>query len=875
MFLAPSPMRALRFILVFVTAVGLSPLAPCGFSQQDLPISQSAPSLTLDTEAVSFPRFIAVHGRRALIQGYASQGLEAWAYPFQILSGYRIAFRPQGASTAIDGAEILRRVFYQPDSVTRIYLGPDFIVRENLFVPLDRAGAILSYTVQSEKPIAIEVHATPVLNLMWPAALGGQYVEWNPSLSAFVLSEPAYGFTAVIGSTEIVAHDDTANRASRGVADVGIGFTLQAAPSGIARVFLALNPPHASDPGKLLHELVHDSDTLRAEAAAHVRGLQDHLLALETPDDRLNRAFAWAELAIDQAWVCNPDLGCGYVAGYGPSRAARRPQYAWFFAGDGLVAADAAMAAGDRDHARQELEFVLRYQDSKTGMIWHELSQSASFLDWVGKFPYMFVHVDITFQFLDALARYVTASGDTAFVNQHFPAIEAAYRYCLSAIDPATSLPRIPSDKEGGNEQDRMSDDLGLSTSWVSAAASFSQLATLTGHTELAAEAMRASQSARAAIPGRYWDAAQSFWISGHTPAGEPMRERRSGPSEALTMHLFSPSQTSTLLDQLASSSFQTDWGTRSIGAGSAGFDPESYGKGSVWPVASAATAEAFWSEHRPVTALALWQTLVPLSSLDSLGHTPEVLAGNFYRPQIESVPEQTWSSAGFLDATIHGLLGLEIDAIADRLVFAPRLPVEWNDVSVRHIQVAAASVALALHRDAAGLTLKIDNSGPPFKFEFTPDLPLGATIRRSAFNRKPAAASLESFAQQTSARVALDAPHGSSELRLDIEGGISVILDQPAPMPGDPSSGIRIIDAHLDGDTLIVVADVPADRASRLRLKTGWQVANAQGATVESVAPGIVQLTFAAAQSASSPYLRAQVRIALNKVQEPASTYR
>ncbi len=190
------------------------------------------------------------------------------------------------------------------------------------------------------------------------------------------------------------------------------------------------------------------------------------------------------------------------------------------------------------------------------------------------------------------------------------------------------------------------------------------------------------------------------------------------------------------------------------------------------------------------------------------------------------------------------------------------------------HIQVAAASVSLALHRDAAGLTLKIDNSGPPFKFEFAPDLPLGATIRRSAFNRRPAAASLESFTQQTNARVALDAPHGSSELRLDIAGGISVIPDQPPPMPGDPSSGVRIIDVHLDGNTLIIVADVPADRASHLRLKTGWQVANAQGATVEPVAPGMVQLTFAAAPDASSPYRRAQVRIALSKVQQPASAY-
>jgi glycogen debranching enzyme len=844
-----------------------------GFAQQDLPGPPSGGNLALGTDAVSSPRFIAVHGRRALIQGYASDGLEAWAYPFQILSGYRIAFRPQGTTTAINGLEILSRVVYQPDSVTRIYLGPGFIVYEKLFVPLDRAGAILSYSIQSGTPVEIEVHATPVLNLMWPAALGGQSVEWNASLSAFVLSEPANGFTAVIGSPDIVAHDNSGNRAMRGADETGLSFTLRPGSSGAARVFLALNPPHSTDHGLLFHELIRNRETLEAEAAAHVGEVRENVLRVETPDERVNRAIAWAEIALDQAWVCNPDLGCGYVAGYGPSRDARRPQYEWFFAGDGMVAGDAAIIAGDRVHAREELEFILHYQDSKTGMIWHELSQSAGFIDWIGKYPYMYVHVDITFQFLDAVGRYVSTTGDIAFVSRHWQAIEAAYRYCRSTIDPATALPRIPAGKEGGNEQDRMLDDLGLSASWVAASSSFAQLATLTGHTALAAEASRASQSARDAIPTRYWDAGQSFWISGHTQGGQQMLDRRSGPSQALTMHLFNPQQNALLLDQLASSTFQTDWGSRGVGAGSAAFDPESYAKGSVWPVGTAALAVAFWSEHRPVTALALWNSLLPLTSLDSLGHIHEVLAGNFYRPQIESVPEQTWSSAGFIEATIHGLLGLQVDSIANRLVFAPCLPAAWSDVSLAHIQLSGASVSLELHRDADGITLGIDNSGAPFKFEFVPDLPLGAKLRRAVFNHQPVAGTVESFQQQTNARVTLNAPHGKSELRLDLQGGISVIPDAPEPLRGDPSVGIRIVDVHLEGSALKVAADVPVDRASHLRLKTTWEIAGADGATVQPIAAGLVELTFAATHDASTPYRRAQATIELKPWQVHSSS--
>ena len=822
--------------------------------------------LALDTEAVAPLRFIAAHGRRALVAGYAAGGLEVWAYPFQIVSGYRVEFRSAGATTPIRGQEILRRVTYEPDSVTRTYLGPDFIVREKLFVPLDEPGAILTYQVESGHAVEIEVHATPVLDLMWPGALGGQGAEWNGALKAFVLSEPADGYSAAVGSPDVVAHDEIANRTAGGENSATLGFTLRPDSSGAARVYFALNPPHAGDPGLLLRQLVGERQALEAKAAAHVREFEDTAMRVETPDPEVNRAIAWAEIALDQAWVCNPDLGCGYVGGYGPSRGARRPQYDWFFAGDGLVAAEAALAAGDNARVRQELEFILRYRDPKTGMIWHELSQSAGLIDWAGKFPYMFVHVDISFQFLSTLERYVTASGDVSFAREHWQAIEAAYRYCRLGVDPASGLPRIPADKEGGDEQDRMADDLSLSTSWVQASKAFAHLAALTGHTALAEEATHAGDLARAAIPSRYWNAGESFWVSGHTPSGKAAQERRSGPGSALALHLFNPEQTGSVLDQLASSSFQTDWGTRGIGAGSAGYDPESYAKGSVWAVGTASLAETFWAEHRPATALGLWRALVPWASLDSLGHMDEVLAGNFYRAQTESVPEQTWSSAGFLDATIHGLLGLSVDSITGRISFAPHLPAAWNSVSVDHVKLSNASVALGLRRTSNRLTLTIDNLAAPFQFEFTPEIPLGAQIGAAELDHRPITVALEAHPQETDARVLFDAPHGRSELHIDWHGGVQVIAESPAPLVGMASSGVRIVNVHLEGDVLTIEADVPRDRASHIQLQTEWGIVKAEGATAQPAGDGHFELTFAASPDAapSEPYRRAKAQVQL-----------
>ncbi len=642
----------------------------------------------------------------------------------------------QERRSPIDGQSILSRVTYNTDSITRVYLGPGFVVRETLFVPLDEPGAIVTYSVQAAHPVNIEIHATPILNLMWPASLGGQSSAWNSSLSAFVLSEPTSGYSAVVGSPDIVAHDDLGNRTTQGANGAALGFTLHPSSSGNANVYIALNAPGSADPGLLFQKLVAQRPAFYAEYDRHVQDVMNSMIEVRTPDERVNQVFAWSELALDQAWVCDRELGCGYVAGYGPSRGARRPQYDWFFAGDGLIAANAAASAGNASQARDELEFILRYQDKKTGMIWHELSQSAGFIDWAGKYPYMYVHVDITFQFLNTLARYVTMTGDVNFVRDHWLAIAAAYHYCASLIDPVTGLPRIPANKEGGDEQDRMSDDLGLSVSWVDATSAFQQLARLTGHDDDVAQAEKANQRARASIPSSLLGCAR--FILGERSCGVGPGSSRAAKLPERSHHderVHAGAESEASLNQLASAAFQTDWGSRGVAAGSEGFDPTSYAKGSVSALGTAELANTFWSAHRPLQAFALWSSLLPWASLDSLGHLHEVLAGNVYRPQEESVPEQTWSSAGFVAATVHGLLGLDVDALERTIRFAPRLPSTWHDLSLAHVTMGDSRVSFTLHQSSTEVDLRIDNPGSALRLNFAPSLPLGAVVERVEVN--------------------------------------------------------------------------------------------------------------------------------------------
>ncbi len=117
--------------------------------------------LSFQTDSVAPERFVAAHGRKAIVMGYASSGLELWAYPLQLISGYELGFRSAGDTTETAGSVLLRRVTYDPEAITRTYIGPDFIVRERLFVPLNEQAIFLTYTVECHHSIDIVVHFTP------------------------------------------------------------------------------------------------------------------------------------------------------------------------------------------------------------------------------------------------------------------------------------------------------------------------------------------------------------------------------------------------------------------------------------------------------------------------------------------------------------------------------------------------------------------------------------------------------------------------------------------------------------------------------------------------------------------------------------------
>lgn len=707
---------------IFVTLLLLSTF---GSAQQTDSVgsagTQPARDLPVWSTQLAQPnRYISAHGIRGFAGGYSEDGLEFWSFPLQIVSGYQLQFTlPQARPVA--AISMLTSVEVDPLGVTRIYTAPDFHVRERITTRAENPGVLVRFTVEGRRDLQIEVLFCPSLNLMWPAGIGGQETSWDQDARGFLLSEPTHQFRALISSPQATAHSEVNN--DRRGSDFNRRTTLTLKPQpcaagGCATLVFAAQSEKADDVHATAASLLRASEETVINDARRYNS--PDVVTVTTPDAEANRAIKWAQIALEQAWTCNARLGCAIVAGYGPSHTSRRPQYAWYFAGDGLLATEAFLHEGNYKRAADELAFLYRYQDSDSGMMWHEISQSAGFLNWARDYPYMFVHVDITFDFLTELAEYDRISGDQAFLAQHWPATLKAYQYCLSTLDKSDGLPRVPADKISGNEQDRLTDELTLSASWVNAAHAMAELAASMHDEELSRKAESASLRARDSIRSRYWDSAARRWISGFSRSGKATERTSAADLAAIASGASTPEQTAATLDMLATPAYLTAWGLRSKPATAPDYDPAGYAKGSVWAFGTAAAAELMWREHRPDAANRLWQSLVPWEQVDSLGHMHEVMSGSFFTPQRESVPEQTWSSSAFLSAAIHGMLGLESNGRTNVLQLDPQVPASWQSFRVEHVRIGNSMVDLNWHSDSGHFALDLHNDGPMFHLKWS-----------------------------------------------------------------------------------------------------------------------------------------------------------
>ncbi|HMA24586.1 MAG TPA: GH116 family glycosyl hydrolase, partial [Gemmatimonadaceae bacterium] len=706
--------------------------------------------------------FISAVGRRAIAMGTEDGRLELWSWPIKWLHDFELSFRIPKYTEPIAGHSVAHSVVERPEGVTIEYDYEQFTVKQHVFVPLELPAVVMLLEVDAIRPMEIIARFAPDIHLAWPAGLGGQYLIWNDPARAFLMSEGSQRINAYFGSPAITQASDV------------LAHMLAAAPPqfvlSVGGVGQQYTPPRLSEPpGRGIDEhvayipIVLAGGEMSRDSAlalyrslispgvaerewkrriAHEDSLREHRLVLHSPEPLLDRAVEYAKVNLDESFVCNPDLGCGVVAGYGLSGpASDRPGFGWFFGGDAAINSFAMVGDGQTDLVRDGVfRFFAKYQ-RKDGKITHEISQGAGWIDWFGKYPYAFFHGDTSPFWVLAFGEYWRQTADTALVRELWPNIKKAMAWSRATDTNGDGLMENPKAGAGalevGDLQIGILSDVYLSGVWASALDRYARMADALGEHAVADSARATRTTALRTMESRLWMPKLGQYAFALLQDGSVNENLTAWPATAMAFDTFDRDHGAAMAARLASSEIMTDWGARPLAANSKLFDPLHYNNGAVWPFVTGWVSLAQYRYHNPLAGKFALDAIARTGFDESRGRNPEVISGRLYKPLDTAVPQQFFATSMVLTPLIRGLLGLDVDAPAHKLTLAPHLPPDWDSLRVEHVPFGRRSIDIALRRTNGHLVAELGSTGSsddaPISVVFSPALPLGASTSAPA----------------------------------------------------------------------------------------------------------------------------------------------
>jgi len=884
---------ALVLVPIAAPGVGSQVASPSSPLVERFVMGASGPAL----DAPSRPgRFVASIGAGAAALGYEHRPLELWAWPVKIADDFDVAFLLENYPAPLEGRDLLARVSVRPESTTLIYAHAAFTVRQILFVPPDDSAIVMLFDVKSVLPVQVIVRFRPRLRLMWPATSMTPFVAWDAATQVYDIGEESGKLAAVIAAPG--ARDLGLLPYQEEPRDVPVAFAFDPARYDASRHLPAIVVTASTDGRERARDtaarVLRDVPSLHAATVNHYRALLESTLDVDTPDDRLDRAFTWAKVGIDKGLATNPTLGTGMVAGFRPSGDSERPGFAWFFGRDALWTALATTSYGRFQTTRAALQFLATHQRSD-GRIPHEVSQSAAFVPWFTGYPYAWASADATPLFVIAQADYWHAAGDQAFLDGSWPAIVKAYEFSRATDRDGNGLIDNTNVGHGWVEGGALypaHEEIYLQGLWIEAQLAIAALADERGDASLAAQAQAGAERTRAAVESTFWlEKTGHYAFATRTPTATPSvaepgpeRRRRQAaldllaparrvdedtvlPAVPLWWRTLDPARAEIEIDRLGSGALMTDWGARLLSRTSALYDPLSYHYGSVWPLFTGWVSMAAYRYGRPHVGYQALMANALRTEADALGSITELISGEFNTPFGRSAHHQVWSQAMVALPLLRGLLGIEVSR-GGSLTIAPQLPADWRSVRIRRVASRGARFTLDIERtdERYSIGLNRDGGSSSVALVFAPALPLDANVRRVTVGGRLHPFTIEREGNTQRVRVAIEQP--SLQIRVDIthDAGTDVVVPIVEPDPGAESEGIRILRVMPERAALGLIVEGRGQRTYTLTIhspRTVGSMGDTGGVTLLS-RQGRAQTISISFPGSPSDYVRRNLRLPL-----------
>ncbi len=738
-------------------------------------------------------------GPKAAWLGAEDGTFEAFVYPLKILKNLRLRFVVDGR--VMPAASLSRRIVSTPGVYTVVYTGDEFQVRETLTASVAAPAALIRLEITAYQPLRVDAEFDPDFQLMWPAAIGSSYAQWDARERAFFFGADGHPFAAVFGSpTAALAsrdyltdyHSERTDRVTLGTVKGRGDLVLAVAASVKSRdEALAAYRAVLSDPSAVI-----------AQGAKFYDAYLSQGVQIELPDADLQRAYDWSRVSMREGLVDNPLLGRGLVAGYGPSKGVYRPGYAWFFGRDSFWTSFALDSDGDFATSRAAIEFVARFQRDD-GKMPHEISQSASLVDWFHQFPYGYASADSTPLFAVAVAGYAASSGDIAFAREQWPRLKKALAFMRSTLDE-DGFPKNLDVGTGWVEGGPLLPvrvELYQAACYVESLRSLAWLAAALGESDLSKQLDGEYREKRAKLGERFWIPQSHGYAFATGTDGKPVDQPSVLATVPMWFGVLDEGHAQEMIERLAAEDHASDWGMRILSSRSSLYDPSGYHFGSVWPLFTGWASVGEYVEHEAAPALANLRANAWLALDGAGGNTTEVLSGATYTPLSTASPHQTWSAAMVVSPLLRGLFGLSVDAMKRRITLDPHLPADWSRAALKNVKLGGTAVNFLIERDDDTLKLTITNSGAAFDLSFAPVYPPCTKITSATLNGKKLSWAVEAHGIDWHPRFAVSIPPGDSTIVLEQSGTFGYSIPFTSPQLGEASAALKILSERWSAD--------------------------------------------------------------------------
>ena len=835
------------FLLAFLATTAASAAAQSAGGVPRFPM----PTSPIDLEGPARAgMFLGDEGRRAALFGDETGGFEAWTWPIKLVRDLSFEFKIPDYDDPIPASRVAQRVIVHPGYKTIVYSHPTFTVRAHVLASLNDPGALILLDVQTVHPLQITVRMHADFNFAWPGGFGGQHIGWDQEHHGFLLTQGGVWkingvvmSPAATGGTQHAAHDAPAFGSQ-----FHIDIDTAMASTQYIPIVIAGGVMSQDSVWQVAEHLLATARQQVDEKVAHFQAVGDSLVSIESPDPDFNRAFEWAKLSLDRQLVCNPDLGCGLVAGYGKAGAGNfRPGFGWYFGGDAAINSFAMDGLGQFDLVRQGLTFLARYQRAD-GKIPHEISHSAGRLPWWTDYPYTWYHGDTTPFWILACVEYWRASGDNAFIARMWPKLLLAYHWSKATDTDGDGLMENPKAGVGaievGDLGSHLHTDVYIAGVWVSALAGLRDLAAERGDRALVTELGTVHDRAKASLEQRFWMEQRGRYAFGllDSAGGTALNDALTAwPSTAIAFGQLDAGRARSMMAQIAGADMTTDWGVRTLDRRHPLYQPIHYNNGAVWPFVTGFAAWADYETHRAWAGYDLIRDIARTGDDFALGVQPELMSAAFYDPLDTAMPDQFFSTSMLVTPTLRGLLGFHPDAAHCRLTLAPQLPADWDSLTVRRLETGCGKLDVMIRRGSRSITIALARRGGthPATVTLAPSLPLGAAIDSVTSDGR--AVHYRAVLTPYDAAPTFDVTvTDSTTAVIRFHGGADLVAQQTRPEPGDASRGLRLIDWRMDGNRYIVTLEGAGQQQFRVRTSLDLRVADG-GALEGRAGPDLV----------------------------------